>query len=116
VFGHSKDYRADLPQVVIAVTVTRDGIAVRCWTFVGNSGDTSIIRTIKDDVEGWNLRRLVWWSTAGSPPGPTAATSPRAAATTSTPRSCGPRTVRPPLRWLARVATRAWPVTYASWK
>ncbi len=27
-FGHSKDFRADLPQVVIAMAVTRDG--VRC--------------------------------------------------------------------------------------
>ena len=36
-FGHSKDHRADLPQVVIAMAVTRDGIPVRCWTFPGNT-------------------------------------------------------------------------------
>jgi len=29
-FGHSKDHRADLAQVVIAMAVTRDGILVRC--------------------------------------------------------------------------------------
>jgi len=42
-FGHSKDHRTDLPQVVIAMAVTRDGVPVRCWTFPGNTADTSII-------------------------------------------------------------------------
>lgn len=59
-FGHSKDHRGDLPQVVIAMAVTRDGVPVRCWTFPGNTADTAIIRTIKDDLGGWGLRRLVW--------------------------------------------------------
>src|SRR5208283_5183142 len=59
-FGHSKDHRDDLPQVVIAMAVTRDGIPVRCWTFPGNTGDQKIIRKVKDDLAGWNLRRLVW--------------------------------------------------------
>ena len=42
-FGHSKDHSTDLPQVVIAMAVTRDGVPVRCWTFPGNTADTSII-------------------------------------------------------------------------
>jgi len=29
-FGHSKDHRTDLPQVVIAMAVTSDGVPVRC--------------------------------------------------------------------------------------
>ena len=58
-FGKSKDHRDDLPQVVIAMAVTRDGIPVRCWTFPGNTGDQKIIRTIKDDLGDWNLRRAV---------------------------------------------------------
>jgi hypothetical protein len=58
-FGHSKDYRDDLPQVVIAMAVTRDGIPVRCWTFPGDTADQKIIRKVKDDLGGWNLRRLV---------------------------------------------------------
>ena len=73
-FGHSKDFRADLPQVVIAMAVTRDGVPVRCWTFPGNTADTSIIRTVKDDLAGWNLHRMVWVATAASPPPPTAPT------------------------------------------
>lgn len=64
-FGHSKDFRADLPQVVIAMAVTRDGVPVRCWTFPGNTADTSIIRTVKDDLAGWNLRRMVWVADRG---------------------------------------------------
>jgi hypothetical protein len=63
--GHSKDYRDDLPQVVIAMAVTRDGIPVRCWTFPGNTGDQKIIRKVKDDLGSWNLRRLVWVADRG---------------------------------------------------
>ena len=64
-FGHSKDFRTDLPQVVIAMAVTREGVPVRCWTFPGNTADTSIIRTVKDDLAGWNLRRMVWVADRG---------------------------------------------------
>lgn len=64
-FGKSKDHRDDLPQVVIAMAVTRDGIPVRCWTFPGSESDQRIIRTIKDDLGSWNLRRLVWVADAG---------------------------------------------------
>ncbi len=64
-FGKSTDHRDDLPQVVIAMAVTRDGIPVRCWTFPGNTGDQKIIRTVKDDLGAWNLRRLVWVADAG---------------------------------------------------
>jgi DDE family transposase len=64
-FGHSKDHRGDLPQVVIAMAVTRDGVPIRCWSFPGNESDTAIIRRIKDDLDGWNLRRLVWVADRG---------------------------------------------------
>ena len=64
-FGHSKDFRTDLPQVVIAMAVTRDGVPVRCWTFPGNTADTAIIRTVKDDLAGWNLHRMVWVADRG---------------------------------------------------
>jgi hypothetical protein len=64
-FGHSKDHRKDLPQVVIAMAVTRDGVPVRCWTFPGDTADTAIIRTVKDDLGGWGLRRLVWVADRG---------------------------------------------------
>ena len=64
-FGHSKDHRTDLPQVVIAMAVTRDGVPVRCWTFAGNTADTAMIRTVTDDLAGWNLHRTVWVADRG---------------------------------------------------
>jgi Transposase DDE domain len=64
-FGHSRDHRDDLPQVVIAMAVTRDGIPVRCWTFPGDTADQKIIRKVRDDLGGWNLRRLVWVADRG---------------------------------------------------
>ncbi len=64
-FGHSKDHRTDLPPVVIAMAVTREGVLVKCWTFPKNTADTAIIRTIKNDLAGWNLHRKVWVADRG---------------------------------------------------
>ena len=57
---HSKDHRPDLPQVVIGMAVTTEGVPVRCWTFPGKTSDQVIIRTIRDDLAGWMLNRVVW--------------------------------------------------------
>src|SRR5206468_7234030 len=38
---------------------------VRCWTFPGNESDQRIIRTVKDDLGAWNLRRMVWVADRG---------------------------------------------------
>jgi hypothetical protein len=62
---NSKDHRPDLPQVVIGMAVTADGVPVRCWTFPGNESDQVIIRTIKDDLAGWMLNRVVWVADRG---------------------------------------------------
>jgi len=62
---HSKDKRADQPQVVIGMAVTREGIPVRCWTFPGNASDKLIMRTIRDDLAGWKLNRVVWVADSG---------------------------------------------------
>jgi DDE family transposase len=58
--GHSKDHRPDLPQVVIGLAVTRDGIPVRVWVWPGNTNDQSVIEQVKDDLGGWQLGRCVW--------------------------------------------------------
>ena len=47
------------------MAVTRGGTPIRCWTFPGNENDTSIIRTVKDDLAGWNLARMVWVADRG---------------------------------------------------
>jgi hypothetical protein len=57
---HSKDHRPDLPQVVVGMAVTRQGIPVRVWTFPGTASDQVIIRKVKDDLRGWNLSRVIW--------------------------------------------------------
>jgi hypothetical protein len=57
--GHSKDHRPDLPQVVIGMAVTREGIPVRVWTFPGNTSDQVLIRTVRDDLSDWNLNRVI---------------------------------------------------------
>lgn len=59
-YGHSKDGRADRPQAVVALAVTRDGIPVKCWTFAGNTADASIVRQVKDELGAWRLGRLIW--------------------------------------------------------
>jgi hypothetical protein len=64
-FGHSKDHRDELPQVVIGMAVTAEGVPIRCWTFPGNTADTAIIRTVKDDLASWNLHRVVWVADRG---------------------------------------------------
>ena len=38
-YGHSKDHRPDLPQIVIGLAVTREGIPVRVWCWPGNTND-----------------------------------------------------------------------------
>ena len=58
--GHSKDHRPDLPQVVIGLAVTREGIPVRVWVWPGNTNDQTVIQQVKDDLRGWRLGRCVW--------------------------------------------------------
>jgi hypothetical protein len=57
---HSKDHRPDLPQVVIGMAVTREGIPVRVWVFEGTTSDQVIMRKVKDDLGAWGLNRVIW--------------------------------------------------------
>jgi hypothetical protein len=57
--GHSKDHRPDLPQVVIGLAVTREGIPVRVWCWPGNTNDMTVLKQVKDDLRGWRLGRVV---------------------------------------------------------
>jgi transposase len=60
-FGRpSKDHRPDLPQVVIGLAVTRDGIPVRCWAWPGNTADAAVVDEVQHDLAGWKLSRVVW--------------------------------------------------------
>jgi len=59
-YGHSKDSRPDLPQVVIGLAVTKEGLPVRCWVLPGNTQDMSTVERIKTDLLGWKLSRCIW--------------------------------------------------------
>jgi hypothetical protein len=64
-YGKSKDHRDDLPQVVIGMAVTRQGIPVRVWSWPGNYSDSALIRQVKDDMRDWSLGRVVWVADRG---------------------------------------------------
>jgi Transposase DDE domain len=64
-YGHSKDHRDDLPQVVIGMAVTREGIPVRVWCWPGNSADVSLLGQVKEDLREWTLGRVVWVADRG---------------------------------------------------
>ena len=57
--GLSKDHRPDLPQAVIGLAVTRDGLPVRCWVWPGNTADMSVVEEVKKDLIGWKLGRVI---------------------------------------------------------
>jgi Transposase DDE domain len=64
-YGKSKDSRDDLPQVVVGMAVTREGIPVRVWSWPGNTADMDLIRQVKDDMRAWSLSRIVWVADRG---------------------------------------------------
>jgi len=59
-WGNSKDKRADLPQVVIGLAVTKEGIPIRSWVFPGNRADVTTVNEVQRDLSGWKLGRVVW--------------------------------------------------------
>jgi Transposase DDE domain len=63
--GKSKDSRDDLPQVVVGMAVTRDGIPVRVWSWPGSTTDTDLIRQVRRDIREWTLSRVVWVADRG---------------------------------------------------
>src|SRR4051794_14322564 len=63
--GKSKDSRDDLPQVVVGMAVTRDGIPVRVWCWPGNTSDSPLIRQVRDELRDWTLGKLIWVADRG---------------------------------------------------
>ncbi len=66
--GKSKDSRPDLPQVIVRMAVTRDGIPVRCWCWPEDTGDQALIRQARDDMREWTLARVIWVGDRGFSP------------------------------------------------
>jgi transposase len=41
------------------MAVTKQGIPVRCWVFSGETADVSIVKQVKQDLNGWRLGRVI---------------------------------------------------------
>jgi hypothetical protein len=63
--GKSKDSRDDLPQVVVGMAVTHDGIPVRVWCWPGNTSDSPLIRQVRDELRDWTLGKVIWVADRG---------------------------------------------------
>lgn len=59
-FGHSKKKRPDMPQVVVALAINRDGIPVRHWVFPGNRSDKTTVEEVTSDLQGLRPRRYLF--------------------------------------------------------
>ncbi|MEU8252406.1 IS1634 family transposase [Nonomuraea sp. NPDC048916] len=64
-YGKSKDSRPDLPQVVVGMAVTREGIPVRVWSWPGSTGDSALIRQVRDDLREWTLSKVIYVADRG---------------------------------------------------
>jgi hypothetical protein len=61
----SKNKRSDLPQIVVGLAVTRDGLPIRSWVFRGDTVDVETVEKVKADLRGWRLTRSVFVGDAG---------------------------------------------------
>jgi len=58
--GHSKKKRPDLPQIVTALAINRDGLPVRHWVFPGNRADVTTVEEVVRDLAGLRPRRFLF--------------------------------------------------------
>jgi hypothetical protein len=63
--GKAKNKRDDVPQVVVGLAMTRDGLPVRSWVFRGDTVDVTTVAQVKADLRGWKLTRCVFVGDAG---------------------------------------------------
>jgi hypothetical protein len=59
-YGHSKKKRPDLPQIVVALAINRDGLPVRHWVFPGNRTDVTTVEEVTGDLLGLRPRRFLF--------------------------------------------------------
>ncbi|MFG2639309.1 transposase, partial [Streptomyces sp. NPDC048362] len=58
-YGKSKDSRDDLPQVVVGMALTRDGIPVRVWSWPGGTADSDLGRVSGRDQGAVRVSSLI---------------------------------------------------------
>ncbi len=63
--GKAKNKRSDVPQVIVGLAMTRDGLPVRSWVFRGDTVDVQTVAQVKADLRGWKLTRSVFVGDAG---------------------------------------------------
>jgi hypothetical protein len=63
--GKAKNKRTDVPQVIVGLAMTRDGLPVRSWVFRGDTVDVTTIAQVKADLRGWKLTRSIFVGDAG---------------------------------------------------
>jgi hypothetical protein len=63
--GKAKNKRSDVPQIVVGLAMTRDGLPVRSWIFRGDTVDVTTVKQVKEDLRGWRLTRCVFVGDAG---------------------------------------------------
>ncbi len=63
--GKAKNWRDDVPQVIVGLAMTRDGLPVRSWVFRGDTVDVETVAQVKADLRGWKLTRSVFVGDAG---------------------------------------------------
>jgi len=88
-YGHSRDHRPDLPQIVIGPAVTKEGIPGKCWVMPGNKSDMKTVETVENDLLGWKLSRWVWVGDRGMNSAENRLVLQKAGGSTSSGRSCG---------------------------
>jgi len=59
-YGHSKKKRPDLPQIILALAVNRDGLPVRHWVFPGNRVDKTTVEEVTTELMGLRPRRFLF--------------------------------------------------------
>ena len=59
-YGYSKKKRPDLPQIVVALALNREGLPVRHWVFPGDQADVTTVERVITDLRGLRPRRFVF--------------------------------------------------------
>jgi hypothetical protein len=59
-FGRAGALHAELPQALVGMAVTKEGIPVKAWVWPGNTSDQKVVAQVKRELTAWRLGRLVW--------------------------------------------------------
>jgi transposase len=59
-YGYSKKRRPDLPQIIVALAINREGLPVRHWVFPGNRSDQTTVEEVTQDLMGLRPRRFLF--------------------------------------------------------